>query len=65
MAAVWAAGPEPIMTTLLCIVRKLTMTGAGAVDFDLVNDAAATRVSPVLLLRSMGEAAKGGGKQFG
>jgi hypothetical protein len=34
------------------------MTGAGAVDFDFVNEAAATRGSPELLLRSEAERRK-------
>lgn len=58
MAAVWAAGPEPMMTTLLCIVRERAMTGAGAVGFCFVREAAATRGSPELLLRREAERRK-------
>ena len=46
------------MTTLLCIVRERAKTGAGAVDFCFVREAAATSGSPELLLRRLAERRK-------
>lgn len=45
MAAVWAAGPEPMMTTLLCMLRA-NVGDAGVAVEGLDRAAAAAKLRP-------------------